>query len=65
MSKATNAPAANVEWALENVAEALRGLRYGTVTLTVQDGIVVQVERVEKRRFQTRAGGDRDGRGVD
>jgi hypothetical protein len=29
----------------------LRGLRFGQVTVTVQDGIVVQIERVERRRL--------------
>jgi hypothetical protein len=36
-------------WA--HVEKALRGLRFGTVTLTVQDGVVVQVERTEKIRL--------------
>ncbi len=36
--------------ALRFVAEALRDLRYGTVTVTVHDGAVVQVERTEKKR---------------
>jgi hypothetical protein len=36
--------------ALRYVEEALRGLRYGTVTVTVHDGAVVQVERAEKQR---------------
>ena len=38
--------------ALRHVEEALRGLRYGAVTIIVQDGVVVQVERTERRRFQ-------------
>jgi hypothetical protein len=46
----------NVNWTLQNVVDALRGLRFGAVILTVQDGVVVQVERTEKRRFQTRQG---------
>jgi hypothetical protein len=41
--------------ALRYVEEALRGLRYGAVTIIVQDGVVVQVERTERQRFQ-RAG---------
>ncbi len=36
-------------WA--HLEKALRGLRFGTVTLTVQDGVVVQVERTEKIRL--------------
>jgi len=38
--------------ALRHVEEALRGLQYGVVTIIVQDGVVVQVERTERRRFQ-------------
>ena len=37
--------------ALEKVREALRGLRYGTVTVIVQDGVVIQVERTERMRL--------------
>lgn len=36
---------------LDKLRQALRGLRYGTVTLIVQDGIVVQVDRTEKLRL--------------
>jgi hypothetical protein len=38
---------------LERIREALSDLRYGTVTIVVQDGIVVQVDRTEKFRLQT------------
>jgi hypothetical protein len=41
----------NSAWALRQVEEALRGLRFGQVIVTVQDGVVVQVERTERRRF--------------
>jgi hypothetical protein len=33
------------------IQEALRGLQYGSVTVIVQDGHIVQVERLEKRRL--------------
>ncbi len=36
---------------LEHVRAALRGLRFGNVTLIVQDGRVVQVDRFEKTRI--------------
>ena len=39
---------------LERITAALRGLRYGTVTAVVQDGVVVQVERTEKFRLEKR-----------
>jgi hypothetical protein len=47
-------PQHDLAWALNQVQEALRGLRFGQITITVQDGVVVQVERVERRRFQKR-----------
>ena len=39
---------------LERITAALRGLRYGTVTAVVQDGVVVQVERTERFRLEKR-----------
>ena len=39
---------------LDRISAALRGLRYGTVTAIVQDGVVVQVERTEKFRVDKR-----------
>jgi hypothetical protein len=38
---------------IARLREALRGLRYGEVTVIVQDGIVVQIERTEKLRLRT------------
>ena len=37
--------------ALRRIDAALRGLRFGTVTAVVQDGVVVQVDRTEKIRL--------------
>jgi hypothetical protein len=45
------APGEEARTPLQCIAEALRGLQYGTVTVIVQDGVVVQVERTEKRRL--------------
>ena len=39
-----------------DVAAALRGLRFGQVTVTVQDGVIVQIDRTERRRFGRPAG---------
>lgn len=39
---------------LSVIQEALKGLQYGQVTVVVQDGIVVQVERTEKHRLRGR-----------
>lgn len=37
---------------LAALTEALRGVRYGTVTVIVQDGRVVQIDRTERRRLR-------------
>ena len=36
---------------MDRVQEALDGLRYGEVTVVVQDGIIVQVERTDRMRL--------------
>jgi hypothetical protein len=36
---------------IETLRELLRGLRYGTLELTVHDGRVVQIERRERVRL--------------
>lgn len=37
--------------ALERIGQALDGLRYGSVLVIVQDGVVIQIERTEKVRI--------------
>jgi len=44
---------------LERVQAALRGIRFGTVTVVIQDGVVVQIERMEKIRTDARRPGPR------
>ncbi|GHC86092.1 YezD family protein [Novosphingobium pokkalii] len=41
-----------IEQSLDSVREALSGLRYGHVGLTVHEGRVVQIDVTEKRRFK-------------
>jgi len=41
----------NGAWAARELEAALRGLRYGEIKVIVQDGVVVQVERTERKRF--------------
>jgi hypothetical protein len=43
-------PQETLERTLESVREALRELRFGTVTVVVHDGEVVQIDRTEKLR---------------
>lgn len=37
---------------LKQIKESLRGLRYGAVQITVQDGVIVQIDRTEKWRLR-------------
>jgi hypothetical protein len=39
------------DMSLDRIREALRALRFGTVTITVHDGVVVQVDRTERIRL--------------
>jgi hypothetical protein len=45
-------PDTNLRWTWQHIENALRGLQFGSITLLVQDGVVVQVERVERQRYQ-------------
>ena len=42
-----------VDEALEQIRDSLRGLRFGSVNIIVQDGVVIQIDRTEKRRLRT------------
>lgn len=37
---------------LDQVRAAVRGIRYGEVRVIIQDGVIVQIERVEKQRLR-------------
>jgi hypothetical protein len=37
---------------LNQIRDSLRGLRFGSVNIIVQDGIVIQIDRTEKRRLR-------------
>ena len=38
---------------LEQIGSALRGLKFGSVNVIVQDGLVVQIDRTEKVRLRS------------
>jgi hypothetical protein len=38
---------------LQSIQQSLIGLRFGQVTLIVQDGRVIQIDRTERHRFTT------------
>ena len=37
---------------VQAILDALHGLRFGSVTVIVQDGVVIQIERIEKKRLR-------------
>lgn len=37
---------------LQQISHLLSGLRYGSLTIIVQDGVVVQIDRTEKHRLR-------------
>ena len=41
-----------VDDALNQIRDSLRGLRFGSVNIIVQDGVVIQIDRTEKRRLR-------------
>jgi hypothetical protein len=44
-------PDARVDHVLTQVRQALTGLQYGQIAITVQDGVVIQIERIERVRL--------------
>jgi len=43
---------AEIEDALNQIRDSLRGLQFGSVNIIVQDGVVIQIDRTEKRRLR-------------
>ena len=52
VSSPSSAPDTNLRWTWQHLEHALRDLQFGSITLVVQDGVVVQVERTERKRYQ-------------
>lgn len=48
MTKKTN----HVDEVLETIKQSLETLKYGTITLVVQDGVIIQIEKNEKIRLK-------------
>ncbi len=38
---------------MDQVRQSLRGLLFGSVSIVIQDGVIVQIDRTEKRRLRT------------
>ena len=47
---ATPSPARDFD--LDQVRKAVKGIQYGEVRVIIQDGLIVQIERVEKQRLR-------------
>jgi hypothetical protein len=45
--------APKVAEALDIIRDSLRGLRFGSVNIIVQDGVVIQIDRTEKQRLRS------------
>ena len=56
MSSSTQLPSTPVlpqGTAGREISEAIARIRYGSVVVHIQDGVVVQIESTEKRRFRS------------
>jgi hypothetical protein len=51
---------ASGDFTLEEIRASLKNLRYGSVTIIVQDGVIIQIDRTEKRRMQSRRANPRE-----
>lgn len=49
-------PATNI---VNQIAAALQGIRFGSVEIIIHEGKVVQIERKEKLRFDTKSAADK------
>ena len=43
---------------LEAIAKAIQNLEFGEVHITIQDGVIVQINRLEKQRFPQKNNND-------
>jgi hypothetical protein len=43
---------ASADDAINQIRDSLRGLRFGSVNIIVQDGVIIQIDRTEKRRLR-------------
>ena len=49
--------AMSAEEAIDQIRESLRGLKFGSVNIIVQDGVVIQIDRTEKKRLRDNRNG--------
>jgi hypothetical protein len=49
----------NINEAIKEIIEALDGLKYGEIKITVHNSKIVQIDKTEKTRFEDVQGGER------
>lgn len=42
------------QYVIDAILEALQGVKYGSVTVSIQDGHVIQIDRLESHRLKPR-----------
>ena len=50
--------------ALRHILHAIRGIRFGTITLIIQDGVVIQIDQTEKTRVNYAQESHQEGSGI-
>jgi hypothetical protein len=45
-------PVRELDLPLAEIEAAVRGVRYGVVQIIIQDGVVIQIDRTDKRRLR-------------
>jgi hypothetical protein len=45
-------PAIDRDHDMERLQSAIQGIRFGEVRVVIQDGVIVQIERVERQRLR-------------
>jgi len=51
-NSAPTEPTGTADEAINQIRDSLRGLRFGSVNIIVQDGVIIQIDRTEKRRIR-------------
>ena len=51
-SETDRPPPSGVTVDLEPIRAAIKGLRFGEVRIVIQDGVVIQIDRMEKQRIR-------------
>jgi hypothetical protein len=39
---------------IREISASLRGLQFGSVNIVIQDGVIIQIDRTEKKRLRNR-----------